>query len=543
MGDTMNFGRFLSDTARLHPEREALAWRERAWSWRELDGRVNALVRGLRGLGLGKGDRLLLHSRNSSQMMEAMWATFKLGAVLVPTNFRLTPPEIAYMADSAGARAIFYDTPYPAHVDAAREATPGLEHVIAFEAPRAGEVAYEELLGTDHDAPPWEEEVDHGDPMWYFFTSGTTGRPKAAILTHGQMAYIVTNMLADLMPGLTHEDASLAVAPLSHGAGVHMAINVARGAKTVLMPGEGLDVAEAWRLIAEHRVTNLFTVPTIVKMLAEHPAAPPRAESPLKWVIYAGAPMYREDQKIALENLGPVLVQYYGMGEVTGNITFLPPWLHSTDDARMPVGSCGFPRTGMEIAIKDPAGGGAEGDATGGPPLPVGEQGEVCVRGLGVFAGYHDNPEANAQALRDGWFHTGDLGYLDERGLLYLTGRASDMYISGGANVYPREVEELLLEHPAVSETAVLGVPDPKWGESGVAVVVLRAPGEEGDGAPPGEAELLAFLEGRLAKYKWPRRIFFWDELPKSGYGKVPKHLVRENIFQRGDLKEGEPVA
>lgn len=542
MSSTMNFGRFLSDTARLHPEREALVWRERSWSWRELDGRVNALVRGLRGLGLGKGDRLLLHSRNSSRMMEVMWAAFKLGAVLVPTNFRLTPPEIAYMAASAGARAIFYDAPFPAHVDAAREAAREsnhrLEHVIAFEAPRAGEVAHEDLLGEHSGAPPWEEEVEYDDPMWFFFTSGTTGHPKAAILTHGQMAYVVTNMLADLMPGLTHEDASLAVAPLSHGAGVHMMINVARGAKTVLMPGEGLDVAEAWRLIGEHRVSNLFTVPTIVKMLVEHPAVPPRSESPLKWVIYAGAPMYREDQKTALEKLGPVLVQYYGMGEVTGNITVLPPWLHDTDDAQMPVGSCGFPRTGMEIAIRDAAEPGA--------PLPAGEQGEVCVRGLGVFAEYHDNPEANAKALRQGWFHTGDLGYLDERGLLYLTGRASDMYISGGANVYPREVEEALLEHPGVSETAVLGVPDPKWGESGVAVVVPRnsgvSAGDEKD-AHPGEAELLAFLEGRLAKYKWPRRIFFWDELPKSGYGKVPKHLVRDHIFQRGDLKEGEPVA
>jgi acyl-CoA synthetase (AMP-forming)/AMP-acid ligase II len=164
------------------------------------------------------------------------------------------------------------------------------------------------------------------------------------------------------------------------------------------------------------------------------------------------------------------------------------------------------------------------------------EQGEICVRGPAVFVGYHDNPEANAKALKDGWFHTGDLGHLDQRGFLTLTGRASDMYISGGANVYPREAEEVLLTHPAVAEVAVLGVPDPTWGESGVAVVVPA------DGESASQGELLAYLDGKLAKYKWPRRVVFWDELPKSGYGKVPKHLIRGQLYGRGDVVKGEPL-
>jgi fatty-acyl-CoA synthase len=176
----------------------------------------------------------------------------------------------------------------------------------------------------------------------------------------------------------------------------------------------------------------------------------------------------------------------------------------------------------MEIAIKD-----AEGKG-----LAAGGQGEICVRGPAVFAGYHDNPEANAKALKDGWFHTGDLGRLDERGFLYITGRASDMYISGGSNVYPREVEEVLLTHPAVAEVAVLGVPDAEWGETGVAVVVLEP------AAQASAEELLAFLKDKLARYKQPRRVFFWDELPKSGYGKVPKHLIRKELEARGALGE-----
>jgi len=206
-----------------------------------------------------------------------------------------------------------------------------------------------------------------------------------------------------------------------------------------------------------------------------------------------------------------VLVQYFGMGEVTGNITVLPPALHSENDAEMPVGSCGFPRTGMEVSIMDDA----------GSHLPPDTTGEICVRGPGVFAGYHNNPEASAAATRFGWFHTGDLGHIDPRGFIYITGRASDMYISGGSNVYPREIEEALLLHPAVNEACVIGVPHEKWGETGVAVLVL-APG-----AASSEAEILEFLDGRLARYKRPSRIVFWPELPKSGYGKVTKRDVK----------------
>jgi len=266
----------------------------------------------------------------------------------------------------------------------------------------------------------------------------------------------------------------------------------------------------------------MFTVPTILTRMVRHPAVDRVDHSSLRYVIYAGAPMYRADQKEALQKLGKVIVQYYGLGEVTGNITVLPREDHSLDDDDMPVGSCGYARTGMEIAIKD-----ADGNR-----LSAGAQGEICVRGPAVFAGYHDNPDANAKALKDGWFHTGDLGRLDDKGFLYITGRASDMYISGGSNVYPRETEEVLLTHPAVAEVAVLGVPDPEWGETGVAVVVLE------DGKTASAEELLGFLKDKLARYKQPRRVFFWSELPKSGYGKVPKHLIRSELYARGDLAE-----
>jgi acyl-CoA synthetase (AMP-forming)/AMP-acid ligase II len=359
------------------------------------------------------------------------------------------------------------DAGFRDHAQAVRAASPHLRRVIAVGDAVEDELDYETLLAAN--TPPVadaEADVAYGDPAWFFYTSGTTGRPKAAILTHGQMAFVVTNHLADLMPGTTERDASLVVAPLSHGAGIHQLAQVARGAATILTAGEKLDPAEAWALVEAHRVSNMFCVPTILTALVRHPAVDACDHSSLRHVIYAGAPMYEADQAEALQKLGPCLVQYFGLGEVTGNITVLRPDMHRAENA----GSCGVPRTGMEVAIL----------REDGARLPPGEVGEICVRGPAVFAGYFENEEANRKAFAGGWFHTGDLGRLDARGFLWITGRASDMYISGGSNVYPREAEEAILTHPAVAEVAVVGLPHPKWGEAGVACAggVAAASGE-----------------------------------------------------------------
>ena len=526
MAHVTNLGRLLSDTARLYGERPGLCHGERTWTWRQLDDRANALVAALRELGFGKGDRILVMARNCPQMLDSMWGAFKLGAVWVPANHRLTPPEMAWLGEDSGARVMIYDHGFEEHVDTVKAASRALETVIAIATPRPGEHGFDDLIDAHPGAAFDEASVAYDDPVWLFYTSGTTGRSKGAVLTHGQMTFVVNNQLADLMPGTTRDDVSLVIAPLSHGAGVHLLPQAARGAKSVLLTSPGFDVEECWRLVAEHRVTNMFTVPTILKMMVEHPAVDRYDHSSLRYMVYAGAPMYREDQKLALNKLGQVLVQFFGLGEVTCNITMLTPSMHTADDGdpEARIGTCGIPRTGMEIAAFD----------TEGRRLGPGEQGELCTRSPAVFAGYHNNPEATAEALKDGWFHTGDLGHVDAEGFVYITGRASDMYISGGSNIYPREIEEVLLTHPAVEEVAVLGVPDPKWGEAGVAVIV-RAPDSE---ATPDE--LLAYLEGKIARYKIPRRVFMWDQVPKSGYGKVPKHVIRQQLFENGDLIEGE---
>ena len=517
----MNLAHIATQNARRLPKHPAFIWGEKMLDWAEIDAQVSALAAGLQARGIGKGDRLLVHSKNCDAMFVSMFATFRLGAVWVPTNFRLLPDEVAYLATASGAKGFLCHGDFPEHAAAVAAASPAPEFIWRIGEGALGEDEVGAVIARHRGEKVENAAVEHDDPCWFFFTSGTTGRSKAAVLTHGQMGFVITNHLCDLVPGSTEKDASLVVAPLSHGAGVHQLMISARGATSILLPTERFDIDEAYRLIAKHRVSNIFTVPTILKMLVEHPAADQHDHSSLRYIIYAGAPMYREDQKAALKKLGKVIVQYFGLGEVTGNITVLPPALHEAEDGpNARIGTCGFERTGMQVQIQDDEGNEVE----------PGVQGEICVIGPAVFAGYYDNPEANAKSFRNGWFRTGDLGHMDEKGFVYITGRASDMYISGGSNIYPREIEEKILTHPAIAEVAVLGVPDPVWGEIGIAVCVAR-PGQSAT-----EAEIAEFLAPKIARYKMPKRFLFWDALPKSGYGKVPKRLVKDELEKRGEL-------
>jgi len=243
----MNLGQLLTQTARLFPERTALIHGASAWSWKQMEERVAAAAAGLRELGLRKGDRILVHSRNNVQMFESCWVAFRLGCVWVPTNFRLAPPEVVYLATSSGASAMIVEDVFAGHAEAVREACPAVKHVIAIGQPRVGEHAYEDMVRKHRGGPGGvHESVGYDDPLWFFYTSGTTGQPKAGVLTHGQMAFVVTNHLADLIPGTNERDCSIAVAPLSHGAGIHALLNVARGAATVLLPSERLEPEIFW---------------------------------------------------------------------------------------------------------------------------------------------------------------------------------------------------------------------------------------------------------------------------------------------------------
>lgn len=519
----MNLGDMLTQISQRLPQHPALIRGDKTWTWQELNARVDGIAHALAARGIGKGDRVLVHSRNCNQMFESMFACFKLGAIWVPTNFRLTPEDIGGLAKHAGVVAMISQGEFCDHVAEVKKHIRELKVIISIGGDLEGAVCFDALADQPGKIPFVSAPVDYDDPLWFFYTSGTTGDPKAAVLTHGQMAFVVTNHLADLMPGTTENDRSLVVAPLSHGAGIHQLAQVARGAATILLAGDGMDPEEVWQLVEQHKVSNMFTVPSIVKILTEHHSVDAYDHASLRYVIYAGAPMYREDQKIALAKLGPVLVQYFGLGEVTGNITVLPANLHSLEDGKSTIaGTCGFARTGMQVAIMD----------EDGRALAANETGEICVVGPAVFAGYFNNEEANRQAFRDGWFRTGDLGHLDDNGFLFITGRASDMYISGGSNIYPREIEEKMLAHSQVREVAVVGMPDAKWGEVGVAIVVRANEGFLS------EAELKGWIGKKVAGYKSPKHIVFWDELPKSAYGKVAKKQIRD-ILMKNDWPIG----
>jgi len=510
-----NLAHFLTRNARRQPDAIAIVSGAQTWTWAGFDARVSALAHVLTAdFGLVRGDRVLVQSANNHQMLEIMMACYRAGLVWTPSNFRLGPAELAWLAEKSGARVLIVEAAFAAH---GQTCAPLVDHVLAI-GDLPGAHSYEDRL-TAHlgkafpDAAVWRD-----DPCWLFFTSGSTGRPKAVVLTQGQMNFTTLNHMNDLMPGLDETHASLVVAPLSHGAGMHQLTQIAAGAKSVILPQGGFDPALVWQLVERWRITNMFTVPTIVKMLVEHPAVAEHDHSSLRHVIYAGAPMYRADQIRALQALGPVLVQYYGLGEVTGAITVMRPQDHAIDDAATRPGTCGIERTGIHVTIQDEA----------GRLLAPGQTGEICVIGPAVCAGYLDDPEANLKAFRDGWFRTGDLGHMDPQGYLYITGRASDMYISGGSNVYPREIEEALLVHPSVSEVAILGIPDPRWGEVGLCVCV-PAQGQTVD-----VAELRAHLAARVAKYKQPAEYVVLPQMPKTAYGKITKKLVREELERAG---------
>lgn len=515
----MNLSYFLTQQARRQSKQIAFVWGDLQLTWGALEERVTAMAYALSQSGIKKGDRVLVQSANCNQLFESMFACFKLGAVWVPTNFRQTPDEVAYLASASGATTLICQAEFPDHVAAILKSSSVISTIISIGKSNFG-ADYESMVAGALGKKIRATDVEYDDPCWFFFTSGTTGRPKAAILTHGQMGFVITNHLCDLMPGMQPKtDASLVVAPLSHGAGVHQLVQVARGVKTVLLPTNSFDPAQVWELVEKWHITNMFTVPTIVKMLIQDNVQKNFDHSSLKQIIYAGAPMYREDQKAAITALGKVLVQYFGLGEVTGNITVFPAYEHSEIDGDdVKIGTCGYERTGIQVSIQDPS----------GNELDLNKTGEICVCGPAVFIGYYNNPKANAQAFQNGWFRTGDIGHMDDEGYLFITGRASDMFISGGSNVYPRELEEKILTHDHVKEVAIIGIPDEKWGEVGLAVCVPI------DGAKLSEAQLKEWLKEKMSRYKQPKNYVFWDDLPKTGYGKFDKKTIREKLQSAG---------
>ena len=485
----MNIARLLADGIARAGDRPALVQGERALTYRELGDRVARLAAGLAGLGLRRGDRVVLLMPNRPELAESLWAAFHGGFVAVPVNWHLHPDEVAYIVRHCGAAAVVVS-------DETQAATRGLPDGVRVVRTGAG---YEDLLAAA--ASPLAVTAAE-DPAWLFYTSGTTGRPKGATLTHRNLAAMTEAYVRDLDP-VADGSVYLHAAPLTHGSGLYLLPSTARGATQVIAPGPSFSAAGFVRLIGEYRVTHAaFLAPTMLRSVVE--AARGWSLPTLRSVVVGGAPLYQEDLRTAVGVIGPIVTQMYGQGEAPMTITVMP-----AAEALDHPGSCGRAFHGTEIRLA-----GEDGE-----PVPDGADGEVLVRGAVVMRGYWDNPAASAATLAGGWLHTGDIGHL-EAGYLHLTDRAKDVIITGGSNVYPREVEEVLLTHPAVRECAVVGVPDPEWGESIRAFVVA-----DGD---PGPDELIQYCRGRLASFKKPREVIFVAGLPKNAAGKILKRELRD---------------
>ncbi|HEU5084565.1 MAG TPA: AMP-binding protein [Acidimicrobiales bacterium] len=474
--------------------------------WRTFADRTSSLAAGLCAeFSLVPGDRVAIVMSNRPEYLEAMFAVWHAGLVVVPVNARLHPDEIAYILDQSGTSVAVVDDDHAAEVRTAGEGLRGLQAVVV--AP--GE-EWSRLVATPP-APLVDRRPE--DPAWIFYTSGTTGSPKGATLTHRNLLMMSLSYFADIDP-IDAGDCILHAAPLSHGSGLYGLPHIARGATSVLPRSHGVHAAEIAELIERWPGMTFFAAPTMVKRLAGSEEIRAADLSNLKTIIYGGAPMYLSDLEEALEVFGPRLAQIFGQGETPMTITALSKDDHADRDdprRRARLQSVGVPRTDVEVRVVD----------EDGRTLPVGDVGEIVVRGDVVMAGYWEQPEATASTIRDGWLYTGDVGSFDAEGYLALRDRSKDLIISGGMNIYPREVEEVLLAHPGVRAVSVVGRPDPDWGEAVVAFVVAA------DRAPTPDELDRACLD-RIARYKRPKEYRFVDSLPTNNYGKVVKRELRE---------------
>lgn len=494
----MNLFAMLDHAASRFPDRGAVYHGDDCvYTWIELRDRALRLAASVRRQH-GAGARIAIATHNRPEIIELMFAIWAAECVVVPINYKLHPREMAQIIDDAGAARVF------------ASATIGAELASIVTAPT-------EVIGSDDYsrrsavAPLTPPRTDPAALAWLFYTSGTTGRSKGAMLSHRNLTAMTVAHLADI--DAPDECCSLVhAAPMSHGSGLYVLPYVLRGARQVVPSSGAFDPDEFLDLCQRHPAARAFLAPTMVQRLVDTGRSRP---ANLERIVYGGGPMYVESLRKAITAFGPIFAQIYGQGESPMTITGLRGVDHESDDDAI-LGSVGYARSGMEVAVL-----GADGR-----PAPVGEIGEIVCRGDAVMSGYWQHSDATRATLKDGWLYTGDLGSFDARGFLTLRDRSKDVVISGGSNIYPREVEEALLEHPGVFEACVVGTPDAEWGEVVVAFIV-------GAVEP---AALDAHLLRRIARFKRPKRYEFVDELPKNSYGKVLKRELRATLTRPGQV-------
>jgi fatty-acyl-CoA synthase len=510
-------GSWPARRARMAPHRVAWSFEGRSATYGELDERVRRLAHGLRGLGVRPGDRVAYLGVNHPALLETLFATGAAGAIAVLVNARLAVPEVEHILGDAGVGVAVHGAEHAAQAEQLAARVPGVRHWVDVDGPGSDPAAsgYERLIAGSA-ADDLDEAVGLDDPCALMYTSGTTGTPKGAVISHGNMTWNNYNQLVsvDLRP----DERTLAVAPLFHLGGLNLTVTptLMRGGLVHVL--RGFDAGTVLRTLAAERITSVFAVPSMLEAMQVHPDFAGTDLSRLRTLLAGGAPLTRTTLDTWLDR-GVVLQQGYGMTEASPSGLLL-----DAEDARRKVGSAGRMSFFTDVRVV----------GLDGRPARPGDVGEVVLQGPNLMSGYWNRPAESAAAFDDGWFRSGDAATVDDEGYVYIRGRYKDMYISGGENVYPAEVENVLVTIPGIRDAAVVGVPDERWGESGVAVVVA-APGAEVD-----PDAVVAVLRERLAAYKVPRRVVVATDLPRTASGKVRKHLLRD-VVEHPDRPDREP--
>lgn len=503
-------GELYDRCVRSYANETAILFQDQRISYREMGARALSLLAGLQGLGLKRGDRVALLMANCPEYLYCEYALAKGGMVRVPLAVLLGNEDHIYMMNLTECETLIYHERFRDRVLAM---APQLTHVQRFicvgETLPKGHLSLESLLAQEH-AQPKAETIESEDLAAIYFTGGTTGKPKGVMLSHRSWTYTYLMELLDF--GIDWQDRFVFPTPLTHAGGCLILPVLLRGGSCII-----LDHFEPQLLlgaIAEHHATATLLVPTMIYMLLDSPYLDQYDLSSLKNVLYGASIIAPERLKQAVDTFGPIFTQFFGQTEAPMTMTVLPRHMHRHSDPereRKIHASAGRPCLHTQLRLLD-----EEGKEVG-----VGESGEVVVRCANTMLGYYKNPEATAATLRDGWLYTGDIAYQDEEGLLYIVDRKKDMIITGGFNVFPREVEDVLFEHPTVKQAAVVGVPHPKWGEEVRAIVVLQA------GHEPDEQALIDFVKQRKGSLMAPKRVEFWDSIPVTNLGKVDKKHIR----------------
>jgi acyl-CoA synthetase (AMP-forming)/AMP-acid ligase II len=498
------------------PDKTASVFGEERLTYRQINQRINGMINGLTALGVSKGDRVAIFSHNHGRYLEFLFGAAKGGFALCTINFMLKEAELTYILQHSDAKAIIYHSQYHGLIEKAANQCPDLQHMIAFDGALSGIMDYDEMVDTSPKAEP-DISIQPDDLLLLVYTSGTTGKPKGVMLSHYNVFFNALDSVTGVE--LKQDTVNLNVCPLYHVAASVLQTfgTLYAGGTSVTLPR--FDPREVLETIERERINAVFLVPTMVFRILELPDVKRYDLSSLRSLGYGAAPMPYDRLKKAIEVFGQVLYQGYGLTEGTANVCILRPEDHVLEGSEAQLKrllSCGREHSNHELRVFN----------ENNEDVRPGEVGEIVLRSPSVMKGYWKNPEATEKAVVDGWLHTGDMATIDEKYFIYIVDRKHDMIISGGENIYPKEVEEVLFSHPGILEAAVTGVKHHDFGEVPKAFVVLR------EGAKASEKEIIQFCKDHLASYKCPKSVMFLDDLPKTASGKITRAGIREKYIK-----------